>query len=165
MDAKTLYDFKSYFKTLAASNKLAHSLGMVCVTCSGIHHIEGLLQEMTREKCMLCITDTTDTNTTLHGGSWVDRRVITVFIVMRYKVGDMSDYSRVMDICRQIYRQFRSRLIIDQDDLSNEMVAIRTDRIPSKELGGTFLNGATGLYFMLSVDEPVDLSYDPEEWQ
>ena len=31
-------------------------------------------------------------------------------------------------------------------------------------MGGVFLNDCTGLYFMFYVDEPVDISFNPTEW-
>ena len=37
--------------------------------------------------------------------------------------------------------------------------------IRSRELGGQFLNGCTGLYFMVALDEPTDLHFNAEEWQ
>jgi hypothetical protein len=39
------------------------------------------------------------------------------------------------------------------------------DEIRSRELGGQFLNGCTGLYFMVALDEPTDLQYNQDEWQ
>lgn len=41
---------------------------------------------------------------------------------------------------------------------------IDTSDIRSNELGGLFLNACTGLYFLLAIDEPTDLQYNPEEW-
>lgn len=44
------------------------------------------------------------------------------------------------------------------------MLYLDVSDIRSNELGGQFLNGCTGLYFMLTMERPVDLCYAPSEW-
>lgn len=52
----------------------------------------------------------------------------------------------------------------DSQLLQENLTYLNADDIRSNEIGGTFLNGCTGLYFQLSVDEPTELCYNPEEW-
>ncbi|MDE6126591.1 MAG: hypothetical protein K2G30_06520, partial [Muribaculaceae bacterium] len=68
-------------------------------------------------------------------------------------------------VCRDLFRQVMSRLIVDGDDKKNELVFLHTETVLSRELGQYFMNGCTGLYFMIDVSEPVDLVYDPGEWR
>ena len=56
-------------------------------------------------------------------------------------------------------------MLVDEDALSNEMVYVRAESVLSRELGQYFLNGCTGLYFMVEVAEPIDLTFDATEWQ
>ena len=35
----------------------------------------------------------------------------------------------------------------------------------SREMSRYSMNGVTGLYFMVNNDEPVDLTYDSNEWE
>ena len=35
----------------------------------------------------------------------------------------------------------------------------------SSELGRWSMNGVTGLYFMVTSDEPIDIQYDESLWQ
>ena len=76
-----------------------------------------------------------------------------------------QDRIMVLHRCRELFRQLCTRLLIDSDDLENEMVYLHTENILSRELGRYFLNGCTGLYFMIDVSEPVDLTYNESEWQ
>ena len=34
-----------------------------------------------------------------------------------------------------------------------------------RELVEYFISGCTGLYFMIDVSEPIDLSYNADEWE
>ena len=78
---------------------------------------------------------------------------------------DMADRRAKLAVCREIYRQFVSHMIVDKEDLSNELVYLNTARIMSRELGTYFMSGCTGLYFMADVLEPQDVSYNEEEWE
>ena len=61
-------------------------------------------------------------------------------------------------------RQFHSRFIIDEADMQNELIYLGVANVKSRELGGNFLDSATGLYFTISMDEPINLVYDKSEW-
>jgi hypothetical protein len=70
-----------------------------------------------------------------------------------------------MNLCRELFRQFHSRFIVDEHRLQSELTYMAVDEIRCRELGGQFLNGCTGLYFMVALDEPTDLQYNQHEWQ
>ena len=69
-----------------------------------------------------------------------------------------------MELCRELFRQFQSRMLRDALKFQDEMSQLNLQDIRSRELGGLVLNGCTGLYFMVSMDEPVNLCYDDGEW-
>ena len=77
----------------------------------------------------------------------------------------MKDRAEKLDICRQIFRQFHSRMIRDKylyEDMDKSFLNV--SRIYARELGEYFISGCTGLYFMTEISEPTDLRYNAEEW-
>lgn len=159
-----MFNIKDYIHALASQNKLCRTLNFMPSTCSGINYIEGMLQKFRSISNFISVSDITDGSTVSRSGGWFSRRVFTVFILMRYKAGDRNDQEEKLDTCREIYRQFLSRMIVDSNALDNSMVYLNVADIRKRELGGYFLSGCTGLYFMLSLDEPTNLQYNEEEW-
>ncbi len=166
MNAKTLFDYIAYFEDLWQKNKLAQTNNFKFCTCSGIESLQGPLQQFRTTNAFFCVEDTAD-GITFRGtnGGWFKRRTITVFLLRRFNIKMMSDYQEALSLCRDLFQQLHSRMLIDEDDLSNDMVYLRTESLLSRELGRYFLNGCTGLYFMVEVSEPVDLTYDDSLWQ
>lgn len=76
----------------------------------------------------------------------------------------MKDRAAKMDICRELFRQIASRMLVDEHNLSNDLIYLQTDNILSREFGEYTLSGCTGLYFMIDIAEPTDLVYDESEW-
>ena len=165
MNTKTLFDFVGYIKDLTNQNRLANDHQFVPCTCSGIGYLEDVLSRLRNERAFVCVSDVCEESITRHGGGWFKRRVFTVFLLSRYNVRDTEDYHTKMILCRELFRQFHSRLIVDEHRLQSELTYMAVDEIRSRELGGQFLNGCTGLYFMVALDEPTDLQYNQDEWQ
>lgn len=166
MNAKQLFDYIGYFKGLWERNKLAQAEKFKWCTCSGIETLQGPLQQFRTANAFFCVDDTND-GATFRGrnGGWFKKRTVTVFLLHRYSMKDMSSYETALDKCRQLMQQLLTRMLMDEDALSNDLVYLRTESVLSRELGQYFLNGCTGLYFMVEVSEPVDLTYDASEWQ
>lgn len=165
MNTKTLFDFVGYIKDLTLQNRLANDHQFVPCTCSGIGYLEDVLSSLRNERAFVCVSDVCEESITRHGGGWFKRRVFTVFLLSRYNVRDTEDYHTKMNLCRELFRQFHSRFIVDEHRLQSELTYMAVDEIRSRELGGQFLNGCTGLYFMVALDEPTDLQYNQDEWQ
>lgn len=165
MKSKNLFDFHSYLFRLVGENKLSLRHGFHPCSCSGIAHLEELLSIHRSHKAFVCLSDTTDDSIARKGGGWFKRRLFTVFVLHRFDTRNMADYQEKLTLCRELFRQFHSRFIRDEHDLQNDLAYLNVGDIRSRELGGTFLNGCTGLYFLLSMDEPADLQYDKEEWE
>lgn len=166
MNAKTLFDYIAYFRGLWQQNVLAQTEEFRFCTCSGIETLQGPLQQFRTTSAFFCVDDTND-GATFRGrnGGWFKRRTITVFLMHRYSIKDMASYETALSKCRMLFQQLLTRMLIDEDALSNDMVYLRTESVLSRELGQYFLNGCTGLYFMIEVAEPVDLTYDATQWQ
>lgn len=165
MDARTFFDADDYFSSLYARNRLAQDKGFVYSTCSGVNSLEGMLADARSAKAFFCLDDTND-GALFQGrsGGWYKKRTFTVFLLHRYKYGDMTDRKKALGLCRDLFRQLMSRMLVDADDMRNDLIYLHTDNVLSRELGRYFLNGCTGLYFMIDVSEPVDLVFDGDEW-
>lgn len=164
MDTHTLFDFHAYMASLVEQNRLAQERGFRHRTCTGISGLQGLLDGFQSVANFVASDDITPGQTVQHGGGWFQRRSFTVFILMRYTFGDERDRQQKLDLCRTLMRQFQSRFILDEAELQSDLIYLGVDRMNTTDIGSQFLSGCTGLYFMVNVDEPVDLSYNAEEW-
>lgn len=164
---KEQFDALSYFARLGRKNKLARREGFVVDFCSGPGALEPSMAEYRDSENFIFIDDTTDGNTHSNKVGWFDRNVYTVYIIAGYDYGDAESYKRALNLCRRIFRQMLSRLIKDREGYryGTGMMYLNTNSVYSKEYGRYSLNGATGLYFMLNNEEPVDLVYDDSEWE
>ena len=164
MDANNLFDAIGYFKKLCLANKLAVTYEFHPCTCSGIHSLQEVLQEFRYHSAFFAVDDTNDGVTEKRSGGYFKKRTFTVFLLKSYRIDDMDDRQKSLDVCRQLFRQIHSRLIRDKENLDNELVYLDTEKILSRELGRYFINGCTGLYFMAEVSEPTNLCYNEQEW-
>lgn len=164
MDDKKTFSAQAYFKGLTERNKLAQEYKFYPCSCSGINSLEDMIHKFQTKDSFVSVDDTNDSQMTRQGAGFFSARTITVFILRRYKFNDMTSRAESLDICRRLYRQFCSRLLVDSAQLENDFTYLNTNRIFYRELGEYFLSGLTGLYFMIDVNEPEDLRYDATEW-
>lgn len=165
MDTINFFDGHEYFKDLTKKNKLAKANAFFPCSCSGINSLQDVLENFRRQSAFVCIDDTNDAAIEQIGGGWFKKRTFTVFLLIRYKFYDMKDRSAKLDICRQLFRQFHSRMIRDKymyEDM--DLSFLNVSRIYARELGEYFISGCTGLYFMTEISEPTDLRFNAEEW-
>ena len=166
MDTIYFFDGLEYFKDLTKKNKLAKANAFFPCSCSGINSLQDVLENFRRQSAFVCIDDTNDGAIEQIGGGWFKKRTFTVFIMLRYRFDDMQDRAVKLDICRQLFRQFHSRMIYDKyryEDM--DLSFLNVSRIYSRELGEYFISGCSGLYFMTEITEPVDLCYNGDEWE
>ncbi len=165
IDGKHYFDSEAYFRDLAERSLLAREEGFRFCTCSGIQTLEEPLNLMRRERAFIALDDTNDGSLARgRSGGFYKNRTMTVFVLHRYRDGDLADRARWLGVCRELMRQMVSRMLVDERRLERDMVSLQAERILSRELGQYFMMGLTGLYFMVDVAEPVDLLYNPEEW-
>lgn len=157
-------DMHRYFADMAKRNKLADALNFCTVSCSGINHLDGVLDRYDAAANFIAVDDVCDEATFRDGGGWFKRKLYTVFLLMRFEHGDENDRREKMETCRELLRQFQSGMLRDAADFVREGLYVHHEDIRSRELGGIFLTDCTGLYFMLYVDEPIDIAFRPEEW-
>lgn len=164
MDTKQFFDFHTYIYNMVRHNRLATEQGFVPCSCSGIGFLEGVLARMRTARAFVCLSDICEESTVRHGGAWFKRRVFTVFVLARYDTRREDDYRDRLALCRELFRQMHSRFLVDEARLQSELCYLAVDEIRSRELGGQFINGCTGLYFLLALDEPTDLQFNADEW-
>ncbi len=165
MDPKNDFDSEKYFSSLCQTNRLARENGFRFCTCSGMNSLQGPLDAFRTDRAFFCLDDTNDGALFQgKGGGWYKKRTFTVFLLHRYTFRDEQDRAAQLAICRRLFRQIMSRMLVDAYDLQNELVYLHTENVMSRELGQYFMNGCTGLYFMIDVSEPVDLRFDDKEW-
>lgn len=165
MDAKTLFNSYAYFETLCRQNCLAQKHGFQFCRCAGLNGLQEAIGKFQTASAFFCVDDTTDGTTSERNGGYYQRRVFTIFILKNYQYDDMEDRMSSLTVCRTLYAQLYSRMLVDSEELSNDLIYLNTSRVHFREVENYFLNGCTGLYFMIDVDEPVNLSYDEKEWK
>ena len=160
------FDAIAYFQNMAKKNKLAIAHDFHPCTCSGLSSLEDVLANFQRKKAFICVEDTNDSATVQLSGGWFTRRVFTVYIMHRYGFGNMADREKNLQLCRDIFHQFHSRMIRDRDLMQNsgDLSYLDVENVTSREFGEYVLSGLTGVYFMVELAEPIDLCYDGEQW-
>lgn len=166
MSTYDTFNALAYFKNLAERNKLAKAHNFKPCYCAGIEGINDVIQEFRKTSNFIMIDDTTSQNTYSKGVGFFDRNVYTVFILAAYKYDDMADREEKLRLCRRIFRQIHSKMLYDKENLTygDSMEYMDINSIYSKEMPRYSMNGVTGLYFLVNNDEPVDLTYNNEEW-
>lgn len=166
MSTYDTFNALAYFKNLAERNKLAKAHNFKPCYCAGIEGINDVIQEFRKTSNFIMIDDTTSQNTYSKGVGFFDRNVYTVFILAAYRYDDMADREEKLRLCRRIFRQIHSKMLYDKENLTygDSMEYMDINSIYSKEMPRYSMNGVTGLYFLVNNDEPVDLTYNNEEW-
>lgn len=162
----SMFDAIAYFTEMTNRNKLADKEGFIPVTVSGPNNLEGLLEEYTENDRFVAISDTSTGNLESQGGTdaFSKRRAYTVWLLSAYEYGNMESRQQELELCRELFRQFASRILHDKYGYSEQMMYIDTRSIPNQELSRYYLSGMTGLFFTIYVSEPISLEYDDDEW-
>lgn len=153
----------AYFENLTNTLKLTKDK-FAAKKVSGIANLEGIISD--RENDKFTAVDDTDDGYTFQGagGGWFKRRTIIIFILQKYDIKDLDDRETKLDECRAIMNRFHSRIIADAQTV-DELLFLDKSRMPHYEIDQYFANGCTGLYFMISINEPTELIYDSNDWE
>lgn len=160
------FDAIAYFYAMTERNKLAQEKGFVPVTISNTDNLEGLMEEYRDNDRFVAVTDTNSGNLSSPDGAYgfSKRRAYTVFILSAYEYGNMQSRQEELELCRELFRQFVSRILRDKYLYDEKQMYFDTHAIPNQELGRYYLSGVAGLHFTLYVQEPVDLQYEENQW-
>lgn len=149
------WDAASFFEELTATNRLAQSEGFTFCRVSGLDGIEEAVNEAQTQTAFVCVSNIADGYTELNNTPRT-RRVKTVFFAMRHAAEDM-------EIMRELFRQFMSRLLPEKIRLEQNCIYL-DPRISFNEIDRYFFSGSAGAYFQIAVDVFTDLRYNPQEW-
>lgn len=158
------FEAYSYFNNVQLSLNLTKDFHFARI--SDPASMEEVLSNFTKHKEFFCIDDTNDGTTFEAGGGFFERRIYIVHLIKSYslKTKDAMTQQKVaLEQCRQIYRKVVSKLIADKESNLNGLTYLNT-RIPFYEYPGYMFNGATGIYFIVSIDVPTDLCYKSADW-
>ena len=158
------FDSIAFFHDLTQKNKLAVDNKFLPCTCSGIGSLEDVISNFNESCNFIAVDDTNDGQLFGNSGGFNMQETYTVFILSKYTFNDMTDRQAKLDICRSIFRQFVTKLLILQRSYNENVTYLDLSRIFYRELGQYFLSGLTGLYFMIGNTEPTNLIYDKDQW-
>ena len=98
---------------------------------------------------------------------WLDRKVYAVHIIVGYELGNEAKYKEALSLARRIFKQMLSRVIKDKASFKygQSLMYLNLETVYSQEYGRYSFNGATGLFFQLQNNEPLNLVFDPDEWE
>ncbi len=162
-----MFDAIEYFTAITKENKLAREKGFVPVTISSSDNLEGLFEEYRDNDRFVAISDTNSGNLSSPDGAYAfsKKRAYTVFLLSAYDYDDMQSRQEELNLCRELFLQFVSRILRDKYSYDEKEMYFDTHSIPNQEIGRYYLSGMTGLHFTLYVQEPVELIYDENQWE
>lgn len=157
-----MWNAVEYFKSLNSRLKLTRGKFIFCRS-TGLGNLEELLNKWQKYSSFTVVDDSDDGLTIRRGGGFFNRRSVIVYILKKYNFKSQDDREVKLAEVRTIYSKFLSRLIRDSNDIQ-ELTYLDKTRIPYHEVPGYFSVGTTGLYFIITIDEPTELTFKPEDW-
>ena len=157
------WDATAFFASLTEKNKFAKAHGFVFARVSGLDGFEEVLQQLQSATAIVAVSDISqgyiEVNNSPH-----TRRVKTVFLAMRHAILDMEARQMCMNIMRELFRQFMSKLILEKTKQEQNNIFL-DPHISFQEIDQYFFSGCACAFFQIAVDTYTDLRYDPTEWQ
>jgi len=159
-----MWNATAYFQNLTNKSKLTKDKYTFCKV-TGIDFMEEVLAKLTTKNAFIAVDDT-DEGYTMQGpgGGFFSRRSIVVFILKKYKIQDQTDRDAKLSETRLIHKQFLSKIVLDSISVP-DLNFLDKSRIPFHEVPGYYVAGTCGVYFTLTIEEPIDLVYNASEWE
>lgn len=157
-----MFNGNAYFENCNAKLKLTVENEYKFARVSGFEYLEDILKDI-KQPAYLAVDDTDDGVIVRDGAGFFLKRVITVFILRRYKMSDQVDRSTKLAETRLIRNKLTARLIKDSAILP-ELMFLDKSRFPYKEVPGYFASGTCGIYFFVTIKEPIDLCDKQDDW-
>lgn len=155
-----MFDPIVYMQSLHAALKLtAEKYKFARV--SGVAALEEVLEGFKRHKFFFAVDDSQDGVTFRGaGGGYFERRQYTVYIIGRADYGNMDQRSEILSEAKTIFRSILTKLIKDKLTIP----VLSAENIRFFEVPPAFAFGSAGLYFIFTVENPVNLVYNAAEW-
>ena len=154
-----MFDPIQYMQTLHGKMKLTKDKYRF-EKVSGVSALEGILEHFKRNKFFFAVDDSQDGITFRAGGAYFERRPYTVYVIGRAEYGNMDQRETILAEAKAIYRNILSKLIKDKLTIP----VLNMEQIRFHEVPPAFAFGTSGLYFIFTVENPVNLVYDAAEW-
>lgn len=157
-----MWNAVSYFENLnfmLIATKGIHDFCRV----SGLNNLEDILNNITKN-AYTAVDDSDDGVTIQKGGAYFNRRAIVIYILKKYDFKSMTDRENKLNLCREIHKSFLSKIIKDSS-LIDDLMFLDKTRFPYHEMPGMFAAGTTGIYFIMTLEEPLDLMFNALEWE
>ena len=151
-----------YFENISNKLKLTAGKYHFC-RVTGLGYLEEILTNLKTKSSFLAVDDSDDGVTIRRGGGYFNRRSVVVYILKKYNFLRQDERETVLQETRAIREKITSRLIKDSNEVE-EMYYLNKDRIPYHEVSGYFAAGTAGVYFIITIEEPVNLCYDASDW-
>lgn len=154
-----------YFSSICTKLKLSKEKGYFPCRVTGLANMEDVLNSDRRRNAFFAIDDTNDGYTYQGaGGTYFEKRMYIVYILRKFQQSNTAQQELYLNECRSIFRSICTKLIKDRRSLENSMIYLDTKRIPFNEITGYGIAGCTGLYFVVTVEQPIELCYDANQW-
>lgn len=160
-----MFNADQYFSNIVETNKLLQDNNFKFKRVSGVKGLEEVVRDMRRDGAMFALDDSTDGVIVKGRSNPVFKRVFVCYIFKVARLNNMEDYRNNLELCREIFRQVMSKMIHDANNYLVQQINLNVDRVHFKEMEGYQLNGATGVYFVIDVDEPTSLCYNKDLWK
>ena len=130
---------------------------------SSVGNLEDVIAGYKKQHKFFCVLDTFD-------GSWykspsstyMDKLKYTVFILQPCGYDRLDKRRQILNEIKPIFRSIRSKMI--HDNVNGTIYGLNVGNNPYYEVPAGFATGMAGLYFMFTIDNPVNLAYEPTEW-
>lgn len=157
------WDSSDFFEKLTLSNKFAISKGFIFCRVSGLDGLQDAIGTYQSRVPFVAASDISQgvlyTDNSPH-----TERVKTVFIAYPHAADSMSAREEAMDLNRELFRQFMSKLILEKTKLEEHFIYL-DDRVSLTEIDRYAFSGMACAYFQLKVSTYTDLRFNPDEWQ
>ena len=162
IDKNYHWDAVPFFQGLVNTNKLAQQQQYRFAKVSGLQGLEEYIAQAQTAKAAVCVSDIapgyTELNNTPH-----TRRVVTVFLMKRHRLNDMTARQTCMDEMRELFRQMMSALFKEKTRIEQGILYF-DPRVSFTEIERYFALGTACAYFQIAYDVYTNLVYRPEEW-
>lgn len=162
MNTTFTWDAASYFKRLTETNKLAVSKNFRYCDISGIGNMEQVLAQHKNLTAFVAV------NNTEGGAIFFDNtpyatRSKGLFFGMRHLKDNMAGRQQCIDTMSEIYRQFNSALLHDEESLLDERT--RFNRRQRLQVIDANINPEWTIMFVeIGTITNIDMCYDADEW-
>lgn len=159
---KMTWDAATYFKQLTLTNKLAQDNHFFYCDISGLGSMEEVISNMKNMTAFVAVNNTEGGTTFLDNAPFATRSK-GLFFGMRHLQNNMPARQECIDIMSEIYRQFNSRMLRDEETILDERT--KFNRQQRLQVIDRYLNTEwTILFAEIGTQTYFDMCYNADDW-